>query len=191
MLEYREELSAYKHGILELKEVLTVGCLDEKHIFPTGEVSPNLTRKLRDILTCNNSHCSVSVNSIRGHRSCPICGQGAAFWIHDGSTLLSWNEIDKITDSDRTLEICILGNSETWIPNKYIKDNCFATHDLIYHYISDHKYLPPQDFIDSVIGFDIESDFIAEKEYSNCVRKYSPTFISVWEMIEKEYGIIP
>jgi hypothetical protein len=192
MLKYHEDLAPYQDGKLAIQEVLAVGWLDNEHVFPTGKVTPELITKLKEILVhCNNYPCYVSVHVMKGEDKCPICSRRVAFMVDDGSTLDCRDEIIEISESERSEEIEILGCREIWIPNINKEKNYFATLDLIYHFIIDHQYLPPQDFIESILAFDIKSDFIAEKEYANCVRKYFPDFISVAEMLEQDYGIIP
>jgi hypothetical protein len=184
ILNYSEELSPYQHGNLKLQEVLTVGWLNDKNFFQTGKVMPEVIDKLREILAGGSNYLwSVSVNAIRGHASCPICEEIVAFMIHDGNTISS-SEINEVKRSERNAEMCVLGCREIWIPNFSKRNNYFSAHDLIYHYIVDHHYLPPKDFINSVLSFNINSDFVAEKEYANCIRKYEPNFISIAEMLE-------
>jgi len=53
------------------------------------------------------------------------------------------------------------GNGEIWIVGK---DQIYAAPSLIIHYIKDHNYLPPQEFIDSVFnGISSESDLYQRK----------------------------
>jgi transcription elongation factor Elf1 len=190
MLKYSEDLAVYNDGSLELKEVLTVGWLNREHTFTVGEVDVQVIDKLKRVLTTDNtSPCQVSVNSIRGFVSCPLCDKQVAFHVNDGS--MQNSSIDEMIDSGKSAEIRILGNSEVWIPNIQKDKNFFATYDLIYHYIKDHQYLPPEDFIESVLAFDIEAKFVAERAYANCVRKYMPNFMSLAEMLAEEYGAFP
>jgi hypothetical protein len=190
MLKHCEDLATYDDGSLELEEVITIGWLSKEHAFTVGEVNANVIDKLRQILSIGStSSCQVSVNSVRGFSSCPICDKQIAFDISNGNTLNS--SIDEMIDSGRISDIRILGNSEIWIPNIKKNRNFFATYDLIYHYIKDHEYLPPEDFIESVLAFNAEMNFVAEKEYANCVRKYMPNFFSLAEMLAEEYGAFP
>jgi hypothetical protein len=190
-INYAEDLSPYEEGNLKLQEVLRVGWINKEHTFPTGAVIPEVIDKLKEILvSCNNYPCYVCVHTIRGHSGCPVCNKLAAFRVHDGRTIVSLDNVNAASDGDPR-GVSILGCCEIWIPNAKQPNNYFAAHDLIYHYIVDHQYLPPEEFIESVLAFDIHSDFIAEKEYANCVRKYYPEFISVAEMLEQELGFIP
>lgn len=51
-----------------------------------------------------------------------------------------------------------LGHGEIWLPS-ITKEIIYASPTLMYHYIEKHHYLPPQDYIDSVIAFDLNSDW--------------------------------
>jgi hypothetical protein len=190
MLKYQEDLLPY-NGVTssQIEEVQTIGWLDKDHDFKKGKVDREFIDTLKQIIVCGDSPpCQAYVNGIKGYYSCPICSQIASILIHDGSVLIS-SGYGMLLDEYNDEEINILGHGEVWIPNSNKKGCFFATYDLIYHYIVDHQYYPPEDFIKSVINFDINTDFIAEKEYANCERKYNPDFVSVAEMIEKEYGV--
>jgi hypothetical protein len=173
---------------LEIKEVQTIGWLGKDQDFLTGEVSKEFIDKLRQIIIHGDSWpCQVYVNSIRGYYSCPMCDQNVSI-LNNGSVLIS-SGYGRLLDEYNDDEINILGHGEVWIPNIHKIGNFFVTYDLIYHYIMDHKYLPPKHFIDSVLEFDIKAKFIAEVEYANCERKYMPDFVSVAEVLAKEFGV--
>jgi hypothetical protein len=181
MLEYRKDCSIYQSEISEIQEVLNIGWLDEKESFSTGEVSTEFRNKLKRILIeCNNSLNNVTVNRVRGFNSCPVCGKGAAFLASSGIVLTS-SRITGLLDLCNDDEIHILGSREVWVPNLHRKNNFFAAYDLIYHHIFDHHYLPPKEFIESVLSFGFDSSYNAEKEYANCIRKYYPDYLSFEE----------
>jgi hypothetical protein len=67
----------------------------------------------------------------------------------------------------------ILGSSEIWIPEYKAEGHYFATFGLIIHYIKDHGYKLPQEFIDSVLILDINLCFNGQAVRDKLVRKYA------------------
>ncbi|WP_147322767.1 hypothetical protein [Emticicia sp. C21] len=50
----------------------------------------------------------------------------------------------------------LLGHAEIWIPS--ISSNLiYASPTLIYHYIDKHHYLPPANYMESLMSFDLNS----------------------------------
>jgi hypothetical protein len=155
MLKYYEDLSLYEYYMHSpTSEVRNVGWLDEAHEFTTGEVTPELLEKLEElILNSHKSSCNILVNKLRGQHKCPICGvRGLA--IGDERTGF------------------ILGSSELWIPDNKHEGHCFATFGLIIHYIKDHHYRPPQDFIDAVLELDPNIEFDGQAVRDALSEKY-------------------
>lgn len=52
----------------------------------------------------------------------------------------------KVTHDGTTL---LLGSAEIRVPSRL--GVVYAAPDMIYHYIKDHDYVPPQEFIDAVL----------------------------------------
>jgi hypothetical protein len=121
--------------------VRTIGWLDRSHRFTIGPTPAAIIEKLREIMR-GRSEANVHVNQIRGIHPCNICGKRLA------------------ASDDREL---LLGSSEVWIPDG--AEGYFASPSMIIHYITKHKYLPPEEFLKSIEMFDLRRPFDAEAEY--------------------------
>ena len=101
-----------------------IGWLDSDHSFAQGPVSE---RVLATVFTL----CKAPVNQTRGFHPCVFCSSGPAGIqaTYDGTTLL-------------------LGSAEIRVPSR--AGLVYAAPNMIYHYIKDHHYQPPQEFIDAV-----------------------------------------
>ena len=106
-------------------DLLAVGWLDEHHEFPKGVISNDLLEK---ILTL----CFVPVNQTRGMHFSPFL---------PGSGLNAY----QVEYKGRKMG---LGSAEIRVRSR--EGKCYAAPNLIYHYIKDCRYLPPQEFLDAV-----------------------------------------
>jgi hypothetical protein len=125
---FYNDLEPYLHGVpVALPDVVTVGWLSRGHEFPVGEAPLELVPALDNLL------CSHRVNPTRGIHVCEFCSIRQQHMRKTDGRLIN------------------LGSAEIWIPSvdKYI---IYAAPDLIYHYVKDHKYLPPHNFIISAIN---------------------------------------
>jgi len=106
------------------KEIRAVGWLDEKHPFPKGQVPEEALDRLFDL-------CFHPVYVTRGYHVCQFCPER-----HLGM---------KATRGGRER---FLGTAEVRVfaPN----DIVYAAPNLVYHYITEHQYLPPREFIDAL-----------------------------------------
>jgi hypothetical protein len=119
-----------------LPEVLNIGWLSPLKPFTTGDVSNDFINKLNKLLkNSNSSNARVVMGIWRGTFTCPLCG------------ISNW-EIHK--------RIPHIGNAEIWIPSAVRKSMYYSSSTWISHYILDHKYLPPDEYIKSVLFFDEE-----------------------------------
>ena len=122
-----QDMSPYSYLIAEgrtLALVRNVGWLSEEHPFPTGDIDASALPLIANL--CQNP--SAAVHQTRGFHDCPFCNQ----------------EIEIYDKGVRTL----LGSAEIWVANS---EGCFfAAPDLILHYITVHRYVPPAEFIEAV-----------------------------------------
>lgn len=121
-MPYFADLSPYEYfkGANKDGRILNVGWLDRLHDYPSGSIPSGLVRKLGEL-------CKKPVMQTRGHHICPFCG------------------VDQSGCSIRVNEQTIrLGSAEIRVPGKL--DIVYACPDLIYHYVRDHSYLPPEEF---------------------------------------------
>jgi hypothetical protein len=76
--------------------------------------------------------CGNPVNKTRGFHVCSFCGGP---W---------WAPPDACLDGVK----CFLGNGEVHVVGREV---CYAAPTLIYHYVVDHGYCPPEDFVEAVL----------------------------------------
>lgn len=122
-MSYREDLSRYSNDNANL---LNAGWLDRSEIFPQGETS----QEFRDALT---EHIRYSAVQTLGRHQCNLCnerGHRVRVQLEDGSVIP-------------------LGSCEIFV----FADNgmIYAAPNLIYHYVMDCEYLPPDPFIEAVV----------------------------------------
>lgn len=106
---------------------VNIGWLDREQGFPQGVVPDDVLARIFVL-------CGKPVNRTRGFHVCELCPQPNPIRgfhaVRDGIDL--W-----------------LGSAEIRVPSR--SGVVFACPNLIYHYIRDHQYKPPQEFIDAVM----------------------------------------
>ena len=106
-------------------ETVNVGWLDASHPFHDGEPSPGFLAALFDL-------CAKPINKTRGWHKCEFCDQPVPLAVEsDGLQLL-------------------LGSAEIRVMAPGGQQ--FAAPDLVYHYVRDHRYSPPDDFVAAVVA---------------------------------------
>jgi len=104
--------------------LLNVGWLDEQHDFPRGEVPPAVLDRLLE-------RCANPVNRARGYHQTPLIKS----YRYGYPVILGNQEL-------------VLGGAEIRIPGKC--GITYACPDLIYLYMRDCSYLPPDEFLAAV-----------------------------------------
>ncbi|MET3722614.1 hypothetical protein [Sphingomonas trueperi] len=139
-----EDLSGYKYYTkIAVPGVRTVGWLDEEHPFRVGEVDRSLLSKLEKMMIGSNE-VDIHVNKIRSVHPCNICG-----------------------DDDFARSKLKIGSTELWIPDG--DGGFYASPSMIFHYISDHSYLPPDEFIKALENFNLNERYNAQIQYENAI----------------------
>lgn len=134
-----EDLGAYTYySEKPFPNVRTIGWLEPKYRFRKGEVSFHLISKLQ-ILIQRTEIRDVHVNPIRGSYECKFCAP------------------------DESESRLIIQASEIWLPD--LCSGFFAAPSMLVHYIEEHRYLPPVEFLEAVDKFDLEAPFNAQSEY--------------------------
>ena len=130
---YFQDHSIYSYSAEnELKNGVNIGWLSSKIPFNTGQTSIHFKNKLFDIIYLRQS------NIMRGIHECDFCESKREIFIGR---------------DDRNV---LLGYGEIWIPS-IDNDAIYVSPTLIYHYIKQHNYLPPDSYIESVLAFDLNS----------------------------------
>jgi len=126
---YFEDLSPYEYlGREPDPNVLTVGWLDAEHDFPKGTVSDAVLEKILAL-------CFKPVNSTRGIHPSPFIPRNP-------------KEFPTGYPVEYKGKRTALGSAEIRVPGKNGK--IYAAPNLIYHYIKDCGYLPPQEFLEAL-----------------------------------------
>lgn len=140
MVTFHEDLRPYEYEGRIYPNILSIGWLDNNHSYPMGQV-PNLLAEKLLLLTCG---CIEGIDlismKVRSFERCPFTNEKIEY---------------RIPNSKKTR---LVGMSELCIPNK---DNnilyCFP--DMLYHYITEHSYLPPMEFLNSLDYFNLNKSY--------------------------------
>lgn len=144
---YYEDMSNYCYYLKKpVSTVKNIGWLEKDRAYKKGIVSKKFMQNLVNIIQ-GNDLINAHVNEIRSYHPCNFCGCG------DPITILS--KANDVT----------LGASEIWIPSFSNDDVYFSSPSMVYHYIKDHGYLPPEDFIISVANFEFNKPYVAQDIY--------------------------
>jgi hypothetical protein len=127
-MTYFADLSQYEYlrsgPVAPSTQLLNVGWLDNDHEFPAGDAGPHF-------LMCLVQHLARPANQTRGYHLCELCHA---------------TETNKITTSSGEVT---LGSAELHVFSGPIG---YAAPNLVVHYVDQHRYLPPSEFIDAVLG---------------------------------------
>ena len=105
--------------------VLNVGWLDRQHPFPKNKASEALLDALFE-------SCFHTVNGTRGYQECQFCS-APSFGL-------------EVSRKGRKMK---LGSAEIRVSGK--GGRVYAAPNLIYHYVAEHDYEPPKEFIDALL----------------------------------------
>jgi len=123
---YYEDLSAFEYTIRDAApNLLNVGWLDAAHPYSQGSVPEEFLDRLFEL-------CRNPVNRTRGWQECQFC-EKPSFGV-------------KVTKDGTEL---VLGSAEIRVAGE--NGLVYASPNLIYHYISSHRYRPPDVFIEAVL----------------------------------------
>ncbi len=125
---YFEDLSSYCYlKRRPNKKTLNIGWLDSQHPFPTGTIPDEVLKRVLAL-------CFTPVNQTLGYHASPFLRQASFGYPVE-------------FNGKKTL----LGSAEIRVPGKDGK--VYAAPNLIYHYMKDCGYLPPQEFLEAVEAF--------------------------------------
>jgi hypothetical protein len=127
-MSYFPDLSPYAYGHGSHPGVLHIGWLDGVHEYRKGIVSPRLIEKMKKM-------ASAPVELYRGFHICELCTPPTK--VRQATDDAVWWRWAKSR----------AGNGEIRVERGNIT---YAAPVLIVHYIEEHGYLPPQDFLQAV-----------------------------------------
>jgi hypothetical protein len=135
-MTYFPDLSRYEYGRVSQPGILNVGWLDGTHPFTQGNVDARLIQKLRLL-------AAKPVKLYRGFHICELCAKPAL----RKETLPPHHVVLDMNSPYGNWLASRRGNGE-------IRVSCvgvtFAAPVLIVHYIEEHRYLPPVQFLTAV-----------------------------------------
>jgi len=146
---FLKDLEPYRHGVpKELPDVTSIGWLSRVSEYSRGDVPIDFIHRLEQLLS------SHRVNQMRGYHVCEFCSKSP------------------LTHTLRSGRQVILGSAEIWVPSK-TGSTIYAAPDLVYHYVTEHQYRPPNGFIEAVIAARNFPDWDADSE---CAKRLGAAF---------------
>ena len=159
---YYPDLSVYRIGRNEkgytiYPSIKNIGWLSPEFNFNTGSVSEEFCFNLKELLfvgIANNEHrrnanlseIIINENYVRSPpMNCPICNDSVVIKPNKGG-YYTGEKSKHLGNSE--IEIYDLENNISY---------CFPT--LIYHYVEEHNYVPPQRFVDAIVNFDFKRPY--------------------------------
>ena len=137
---YFDDLTPYTYNLPKaLPDVLNIGWLAAGHAYTTGDTTNKFLLKLASLIVRLKAH------QTRGYQRCTICSA------------------DKREHFHLSGQIIHLGAAEIWVPN-HDGTIIYAAPNLIYHYISEHRYRPPAEFADAVNSYSLDRHWDANEE---------------------------
>jgi hypothetical protein len=123
--------------------VVNIGWLDDRHIYSQGDAPPDFIARLW-------AFCASPVNNTRGFHECPFCD------VEPSKYLMVQQGNEEIG----------MGSGEIWIFGSNALT--YAAPSLIYHYIVNHHYMPPEEFIQATL----DAPLPGTSEYGECAGRY-------------------
>lgn len=158
-MTYYPDLSVYEYGRFG-ENIFNIGWLDKTYNFPTGKTNELFIERLFEF-------CEQKVEEYRGYHLCNLCN----------------DENPEIFVARYKQKSISLGNSEIRVFAQAGK--VYAAPNLIYHYVVDHDYYPPEEFIQSVMA----GPFPGSEEYELLANNFD--WDRHWAMsLEESVGFI-
>jgi hypothetical protein len=149
---YYPDLSLYEYAVyfgmdnpMPLPNVFNIGWLEYGHEFPQGDVDQPTLDTLKRLLEDQRYNCI----GFRGYHYCDLC------------------DVSDLSGPDRANHA--RGSSNVLIPSSSGK--IYAAPFLIYHYIVEHHYRPPEEFLEAVRQYDPDLEWDGYAVYRGLVEK--------------------
>ena len=149
---YFEDNTNYSHYLnTPIDVVWNVGWLERGKEYSKGKVDTDILSKFASILTATGN-VDVHINRMRSLDSCALSG------------------CNGIVVACQSMSVD-LGGSEIWLPSVK-KGEYFACPSLVYHYIQEHDYQPPAEFLMAIESFDLKVTYKAQVVYLELVKDH-------------------
>lgn len=149
---YFEDLSPHSYSvydpegqIVQFDEVLNIGWLEKGHEYTKGYVDEKILTKLKDLI--GKVSFTQPETRYMGYHNCDFC---------------TYTEQDRPSITWQGLDV-ILSRLVIWIPSPITSDLYYAFPDLMYHYIKDHNYRPPDEFLVALKQFSPDDNWRISK----------------------------
>ena len=144
-MTYYPDLSPYEYEKSGIgADTVNMGWLDFAHNYPQGIVTEDFIERLWIF-------CRRQVMTMRGFHICEFCDMPR----------------DKVPMAQRGDEVLNLGFAEIRVSSR--GGRVYAAPNLIYHYVVEHHYRPPEEFIQAVM----ESPLPGSVEYEALIQQHS------------------
>ena len=127
-MTYFADLTPYRYRADVDGSALNVGWLGAGHDVPQGSVPEGFAGALAELAR------KERVNQTRGWHVCDLAGCPLT-----GHAVVRWDDMEMV-----------LGSAEIWPVGA--DGTVYAAPNLIHHYVVDHGYRPPDEFIAAVLG---------------------------------------
>jgi hypothetical protein len=152
------DLEPYRYNLpCGLTDVVSVGWMCGGRDYPRGDPTVELVSALDHVLS------SHRVNQMRGYYPCEFCSKPPLV-VHERQTGKKAFVAPPLIHETRSGKEVWLGSAEIWIPSLE-RAVIYAAPDLIYHYVKEHQYLPPMEFINAVLSACDNGDWDANAEF--------------------------
>ena len=128
-MAYFPDLSPYAYGSRPHPGVFHVGWLDGIHDYPKGKVARRILRKLKRLAT-------QPTEEYYGYHVCELCSRPKGVLGPSDDGYRDWA---RARSSSGEVRVTLGGAT-------------YAAPILIVHYIEEHGYLPPEEFLRAVMG---------------------------------------
>lgn len=149
IMTYFPDLSPFSYGRKSETGVVHVGWLDDEHSFPTGNMPTHLIEKLRSL-------AKIPTELRRGYHICELCKMpdDVKKAYDDKLALLNASHLPE--NKNKPLKQFMVNNLyDSWRESRqsngeirvHAASITYAAPVLIVHYIDEHKYMPPAEFL--------------------------------------------
>lgn len=142
-MTYYPDLSPYQYsGGSTQENVVNIGWLDGAHDYPQGAVTEQFVEKLWGF-------CLVTVDRSLGLHLCDFCAVPYIPRLPGTGIKSLLNRQERWQVVQRGEDIIVLGSSEIRVFGR--DGTIYAAPNLVYHYVVEHQYRPPDAFIQAVL----------------------------------------
>ena len=154
------DLAPYMIGAKTDPKVLNIGWLDGANDYIKGQLDLNLVLKLLTLTLFNLDQRPINKPSGRHEHAQNIIVHTMHMIGSPVSCPYCQKPIQLIDDQSRVM---YLGKNEMRLPNAD-RSVTFSFPTLLYHYMVEHYYLPPSDFIDALAAFDLGKSYDCKRQ---------------------------